>query len=265
MFFFLIVCAKFLAWGTERAPRRVSSMMTLAGLAALVSPISAFALVNQNSAAAPAVVRIQGGGGIELNGEPQGSLSDLRRLRAAITRMFPVCVESTKIEPASMRPDNSCREQPIIVQADASLEYGLIADLLSAVRAITIQPIKVKASNDPTDPYAMPPASQHPDARALRPNPLALVVTISADRKLSLNNDEMGDTNDPSRLIQKLSAIFQQRTELNAFRPGTDKIEKTVFVKASRSLPFSEVIQVIDTVKQAGADPTGLQIDDLPK
>ena len=42
------------------------------------------------------------------------------------------------------------------------------------------------------------------------------------------------------------------------------KIEKTVFVKAPRSLKYGEVVKVIDAIKGAGASPVGLQVDDLP-
>jgi len=47
--------------------------------------------------------------------------------------------------------------------------------------------------------------------------------------------------------------------------PESDRIEKTVFVKAPRSLAYGEVVKVIDAIKAAGANPVGLQVDDLPR
>jgi biopolymer transport protein ExbD len=40
-------------------------------------------------------------------------------------------------------------------------------------------------------------------------------------------------------------------------------VEKTVFIKSPRSVKYGEVVRIIDAVKQAGAQPIGLQIDDL--
>jgi biopolymer transport protein ExbD len=95
------------------------------------------------------------------------------------------------------------------------------------------------------------------------PNPLTLVVTITPELKLKLNLDEMGSVNDTGPLASKLAYLFQQRKEQNAFRPGTTDVEKTVFVKAPRSMKYGEVVKVIDAIKGAGANPVGLQIDDL--
>jgi biopolymer transport protein ExbD len=47
-------------------------------------------------------------------------------------------------------------------------------------------------------------------------------------------------------------------------KPEDEKIEKTVFVKAPRALKYGEVVKVIDAIKGAGANPIGLQVDDLP-
>ena len=64
-------------------------------------------------------------------------------------------------------------------------------------------------------------------------------------------------------MTNRLSEIFKQRESEGAFREGTNEIEKTVFIKSPRSMKYGEVVRVIDAVKQAGAQPIGLQIDDL--
>ncbi|HEV2913706.1 MAG TPA: biopolymer transporter ExbD [Pyrinomonadaceae bacterium] len=101
------------------------------------------------------------------------------------------------------------------------------------------------------------------DMSQVKPNPLTLVVTVANDLKLKLNQDDMGSVNDTAPLSQRLTALFQQRKEQNAFRPGTTEVEKTVFVKAPRSLRYGEVVKVIDAIKGSGANPVGLQVDDL--
>lgn len=106
------------------------------------------------------------------------------------------------------------------------------------------------------------------------PNPLTLVVTIGKDAQISLNQQTgMGSVNDMGKLSAELSRTFQRRTETGAYRPAfaggaadapeADRIEKTVFIKAPRSIAYGEVAKVIDAVKGAGANPVGLQIDDL--
>jgi biopolymer transport protein ExbD len=105
------------------------------------------------------------------------------------------------------------------------------------------------------------------------PDPLTLVVTIDHDSRLSLNQQSgMGSVDDMSALNAELSRTFQRRTQAGAYRQTyigqaasaeADKIEKTVFIKAPRSIPYGEVAKVIDEIKGAGANPVGLQIDDL--
>jgi biopolymer transport protein ExbD len=112
-----------------------------------------------------------------------------------------------------------------------------------------------------------------PDDRPLQPNDLTLIVTIEADRRLKLNKQaDMGTVDDSSKLAQKLASVFQERTNNRVYReemmmrtdlPESSRIQKTVFVKAPRSIPYGEVTRVIDSIKGAGADPIGLQLDDL--
>jgi biopolymer transport protein ExbD len=112
------------------------------------------------------------------------------------------------------------------------------------------------------------------DLSQLKPNPLTLVVSISTDLQLKLNADSIGSVNDTAPLSQKLLQLFQQRKTTGAYKPGmeartdvpdADRIEKTVFVKAPRSVKYGDVVKVIDAIKGAGANPVGLQVDDLPQ
>ena len=112
------------------------------------------------------------------------------------------------------------------------------------------------------------------DLSKLKPNPLTLVVTIGSDLQIKLNQDSLGSVNDTAPLAQKLAATFLQRKEQRAYKVGMeartdmkdeDRIEKTVFVKAPRAAKYGDVVKVIDAIKGAGANPVGLQVDDLPQ
>ena len=111
------------------------------------------------------------------------------------------------------------------------------------------------------------------DVSKLKPNPLTLVVSITQDLQIKLNQESMGSVNDTSALSAKLQQTFSQRREQHAYKVGMEtatnvpedqRIEKTVFVKAPRALHYGDVVKVIDAIKGAGASPVGLQVDDLP-
>jgi biopolymer transport protein ExbD len=96
------------------------------------------------------------------------------------------------------------------------------------------------------------------------PNIHTLIVTVNSDYSLKLNQEkDFGTVENPNPLIEKLENIFAQRTENGVFDESNKNIVKTVFIKAPRSLPYGEVVKVVDAVKIAGADPISLQIDDL--
>ncbi|MFL6375307.1 MAG: ExbD/TolR family protein [Pyrinomonadaceae bacterium] len=107
----------------------------------------------------------------------------------------------------------------------------------------------------------------------VRDNPKALAVVIAPDRSLALNNEQnLGTTADSEKLVERLKAVFAQRVANgdvsesfadSADRPFTDKIERTVFIKAPRTLDYGSVARVVDAVKLAGAYPISLQIDRL--
>ncbi len=114
---------------------------------------------------------------------------------------------------------------------------------------------------------------QPPDKRAyVDPNPKTLVVTVGSDAQLKLNGEaNLGSIEDADKLSARLAQVFQDRRDAHVYKSGIDmqalsaedRVEKTVFIKAPRSLHYGEIAKVIDVVKFAGASPVGLQIDDL--
>ena len=111
------------------------------------------------------------------------------------------------------------------------------------------------------------------DLARVDPNPLTLVVTIQPDRTLKLNQDtDMGTISEPGPLLAKLNWVFEERVRYHTYSPDglsrfdlpeRERILKTVFIKAPRNLPYGEVTRVIDGLKGVGAQPIGLQLDDL--
>ena len=116
-------------------------------------------------------------------------------------------------------------------------------------------------------------ASKPEPDRRLRANDKGLVVTIKSDRTLMLNHEtDMGSVNDMSKLTAVLFETFQERFQNHVYRddlrdrsdlPDSIRVERTVFIKAPRSIPYIDVMRVLDGIKGAGASPVGLQVDDL--
>jgi len=82
----------------------------------------------------------------------------------------------------------------------------------------------------------------------------------------------MGTVENSSRLRAFLVELFKQRKVNHVYRDEMvsridvaedRRIQKTVFIKAPRSLPYGSITRVLDGLKGAGADPVGLQLDDL--
>jgi biopolymer transport protein ExbD len=112
-----------------------------------------------------------------------------------------------------------------------------------------------------------------PDNRQYPPNPKTLVVIIAPDHTLKLNSiGDLGTVEDTGKLSAKLAQLFREREQNHAYsdemRDRMDlseesRIEKTVFIRAPRSIGYGEVVKVIDGIKGAGARPIGLQLDEL--
>jgi biopolymer transport protein ExbD len=92
-----------------------------------------------------------------------------------------------------------------------------------------------------------PPENQ-PD---VVPDPLALVVIVPREGDLyKLNTEEL------KGLTQLYDRLF-----FNIDKRPVDR--RSVFIKAPTTIPFGEVVKVIDVVKKTGASPIGLQIEGL--
>jgi biopolymer transport protein ExbD len=120
---------------------------------------------------------------------------------------------------------------------------------------------------------ALIPEPPTEETARLTPDIDTLVVSVDDDLNLKLNGlDGMGSVNDTGRLSEKLVQLFEERKKNHAYRYGMEgrtdlpeeqRVERTVFIKAPRSLKYGSVVRLIDGIKGAGAEPVGLQVDDL--
>ena len=96
-----------------------------------------------------------------------------------------------------------------------------------------------------------------------------LVVSVTADGTLGLNNLQLGTLNDTSDLKAALRRLFELREEMHVYAPPElslsvpkyRQIERTICIKAPRSLSYGEVADLIAVVRETGADPVGLIVE----
>ncbi len=105
-----------------------------------------------------------------------------------------------------------------------------------------------------------------------RENPYTLIVTVNADSTLSLNHHSAGTTTESEPLTTLLKDTFTARIANGNIsesfaddpeRPMSDRIERTVFIKAPKTISYGSVARVVNAAKLAGAYPISLQIDRL--
>jgi biopolymer transport protein ExbD len=117
-----------------------------------------------------------------------------------------------------------------------------------------------------------------PDNIQARISQQTLIVSVERDlsMKLIMGKDVVaeGTVGEAGEVAARLASEWRERklrgvwkSELAArsdLAPD-ERIERTVFVRAPRSVRYGEVARVIDAVKGAGAQPVGLQTDELPQ
>jgi biopolymer transport protein ExbD len=164
--------------------------------------------------------------------------------------------------------DTAHHTEPFANQAKPNINVTPLIDVLLVLLIIFMVVSPLKPARFLTKVPSKPERDVHVD-----PNINTLVVTIKLDRSLMLNRQtDMGSVNDTVRLSTTLTDLFGERLRNHAYRdelrdradlPDSVRIERTVFIKAPRSLPYADVMRVLDSIKGAGASPVGLQIDDL--
>jgi biopolymer transport protein ExbD len=68
---------------------------------------------------------------------------------------------------------------------------------------------------------------------------------------------------DHKKLDDRLREVFKERGNNGVFREGTNEVEKTVYLKVPKSAKYGDFIKLVEVVKGSGAEPIGIQIDDV--
>jgi len=94
-----------------------------------------------------------------------------------------------------------------------------------------------------------------------------LIVSITEEGTLDLNGVPLGSLDDTRALSEALTAMLDERVAIHAYvdslhlplrLPEDRVVEKTVQIKAPRSLNYGKVVDLIATIRATGAEPIGL-------
>lgn len=189
----------------------------------------------------------------------------------------PIAKEDLGGKLKQLLQNKSDSERLVYLAASVSNDYGDVVAVLDKLALQDISQVGLLANRIRSDgPSRFAIEIQAPpdpnDVNLVKPNPLMLVASITPDLKVTLNTEDFGSVNDLEVLATKLAEIFRQREENYAVKPGfetrsdlplAERIEKTLIIKATKSIKYGDVIKVIDAVKGSGAAPIVLQIYDL--
>ncbi len=93
----------------------------------------------------------------------------------------------------------------------------------------------------------LPPQVDDRDQRGPQPPDWRVVLEISADRRMAVNQEPLP----LAQLGPRLRGIFEQRTD------------KTLFIIGPGSIPYGTVIDVIDAAKGAGVERVGIVTESM--
>jgi biopolymer transport protein ExbD/biopolymer transport protein TolR len=77
----------------------------------------------------------------------------------------------------------------------------------------------------------------------------AVLIALSRDGRTYLGNDQMP----PDQLPQKVKDLL------------TNKLDKTVYVRADARARYERVVEVVDNIRSAGVDQLGLLTEEVQK
>ena len=162
----------------------------------------------------------------------------------------------------------------VYLKADSDTPYENVLQVFDSIRKADIDKVGlvVIGKKDEDDPYQISPEMfevrlpaplDETSSAEVKPNPLTLVAALDKEGRLKLNGEGMGTIGDSKNLETKLSEVFNERENNGVFREGTNEIEKTIFVKVSKSSKYRDFIKLVQAVRAAGARPIGIQIDEI--
>lgn len=154
---------------------------------------------------------------------------------------------------------NVKRESPkVVIKFDADDEILTLINTIDLVRVSDKAVVELRALSDDIRLIV----SRKVTANDRFPNPLTLIVKMTEQKNLTLNNEEMGKLSDMSALVKFLKDVYRQREDNGVFRENSNEIEKTVFIKVPLTGKADDLIKIARALAEAGADRIGLQVDE---
>ncbi len=216
----------------------------------------------------PLVVEVSAKGGIKLDGRPAGTLRDTAPLTAALKRVFESRERALAREPRTVKrvklPHDGLLDRSVNVKAPASLNYGLVVKVIDAVKAAGASPVGLVLNDEelrtvPPEEVRMPaaqgvaPGVEGPvpavpfndpaaDPAIIKESSIVVAITSGGDTYLSKQKIEKGELESALKLLLS----------------GLPEAERVVYLHADKEVSYSQVIEVIDTVRRAGAVYIGL-------
>jgi len=151
----------------------------------------------------------------------------------------------------------------VLIRPDEALDLQTIVDVAKTARLSASANVRIVTPDG--QELGIPVDPKYEEKGNVKPNPLFLMVSLSDSGGVTLNNEDYGGLTDLSGLIAKLKEVFHVREINGVFREGSFDVEKTVHIKAYRSAKFAEIIQLAKVLKDAGAGPISLLVDELPE
>jgi biopolymer transport protein ExbD len=157
--------------------------------------------------------------------------------------------------------DKPTDEQIVYVKAAVLVKYGTVVSMLDAIRTTGVNQIALVA-NKKKNPDGRP----GPDRKSFPNEPKSPVdnstrfsnATLSAAPSMILI-----DVRSKTRLKVNSKPIILSRLQSRLHKLVDVRSDKTVFIKAPGNMSYGDVVKVIDIAKSAGAQPIGLQVDQL--
>lgn len=94
-----------------------------------------------------------------------------------------------------------------------------------------------------------------------KPDPLVLIVLVSANGDLLLNGEKMGNVSGKNSLSEKLKEAFKTREEMEVYKEGTKTVEKTVTIVTPPEISQAVLEQTLKIVNDAKASPVNLYVE----
>ena len=152
--------------------------------------------------------------------------------------------------------DKRTDEQIVYVKAAVFVRYGTVVSVINAIRAAGFDQIGLVADKKKD-------ARDRPGA-AVRQKSSTSNSTSSSDPPLSsLPSVILIEVRSNTRLEVNSKPITLSRLESRLHKLLDGRSDKAVFIKAPRKMSYGDVVKVIDLAKGVGAQPIGLQVDQL--